>query len=308
MTKLAGQEGAPRGGAAPAGPSFGPQTQGVSFKVLAEISVGATARIDLCRAEGPNRPGMEGQMLAVKRLHPHIAEDPAFAAQFLDEVWMTASLKHPNVVEVRGWGNDSQGAYLAVELVQGVSLSRLMKTVFDTGEVFGERMTMMGGGLQLRFRTQGHFGFETAFDVMRANLADGLFKRTSFPFTAGVMLYLFRNRPETHFNVYAIAGVGLQASDIVLYDDRPGRLNQQFLELLGHVGGGVELDGWLMKPAGFDAAKKYRAFADQFPKSKYTETALYNAMVIGRDGSLTGYAGGLPRKEELLRREGVLLT
>ena len=30
--------------------------------------------------------------------------------------------------------------------------------------------------------------------------------------------------------------------------------------------------------------------------------------VIGRDGSLTGYAGGLPRKEELLRREGVLLT
>ncbi|MBL8306643.1 MAG: methylated-DNA--[protein]-cysteine S-methyltransferase [Rubrivivax sp.] len=30
--------------------------------------------------------------------------------------------------------------------------------------------------------------------------------------------------------------------------------------------------------------------------------------VIGRDGSLTGYAGGLPRKEELLRREGVLLA
>lgn len=142
MTKLAGQQGAPRGGGAPAGPSFGPQTQGVSFKVLAEISVGATARIDLCRAEGPNRPGMEGQMLAVKRLHPHIAEDPAFAAQFLDEVWMTASLKHPNVVEVRGWGNDAQGAYLAVELVQGVSLSRLMKTVFDTGEVFGERMVV----------------------------------------------------------------------------------------------------------------------------------------------------------------------
>ncbi len=142
MTKLAGHEGGPRGGAASAGPSFGPQAQGVSFKVLAEISVGATARIDLCRAEGPNRPGMEGQMLAVKRLHPHIAEDPAFAAQFLDEVWMTASLKHPNVVEVRGWGNDSQGAYLAVELVQGVSLSRLMKTVFETGEVFGERMVV----------------------------------------------------------------------------------------------------------------------------------------------------------------------
>ena len=30
--------------------------------------------------------------------------------------------------------------------------------------------------------------------------------------------------------------------------------------------------------------------------------------VIGRDGSLTGYAGGLPRKEALLRLEGVALT
>jgi methylated-DNA-[protein]-cysteine S-methyltransferase len=30
--------------------------------------------------------------------------------------------------------------------------------------------------------------------------------------------------------------------------------------------------------------------------------------VIGRDGSLTGYAGGLHRKEALLQFEGVLLT
>ncbi len=30
--------------------------------------------------------------------------------------------------------------------------------------------------------------------------------------------------------------------------------------------------------------------------------------VIGRNGSLTGYAGGLPRKEALLRHEGILLT
>jgi methylated-DNA-[protein]-cysteine S-methyltransferase len=28
--------------------------------------------------------------------------------------------------------------------------------------------------------------------------------------------------------------------------------------------------------------------------------------VLGQDGSLTGYAGGLPRKRELLRREGLL--
>src|SRR5436190_3888919 len=99
-----------------------PAAGAISFQMLAEIAFGATARIDLCRAAGGNRPGVEGQLLAVKRLHPHIAEDPGFANQFLDEVWMTAALKHPNVVEVKGWGTDDQGAYLAFELVQGVAL------------------------------------------------------------------------------------------------------------------------------------------------------------------------------------------
>ncbi len=112
----------------------------LAFEVLAEISSGATARVDLARVQPPDPRA--GTLLAVKRLHSHIAEDPSFANQFLDEVWMTASLRHPNVVEVAGWGTDSQGAYLAVELVQGVSLARLMKTVFETGEVFTERMVV----------------------------------------------------------------------------------------------------------------------------------------------------------------------
>lgn len=109
----------------------------LSFQFLAEIASGATTRIDLCRSVGPHRPG---ELLAVKRLHPHFAEDPTVATRFLDEVWMTAALKHANVVEVAGWGNDEHGNYLAVELVQGVSLARLMKTVFDTGEAFPERL------------------------------------------------------------------------------------------------------------------------------------------------------------------------
>ncbi|MEJ7732706.1 MAG: serine/threonine-protein kinase [Polyangiaceae bacterium] len=120
----------------------GSTSPAVAFEYLAEIAVGSTARIDLCRARGGER---EGQLLAVKRLLPHIAEDPTHASMFLDEVWMTASLKHPNVVEVAGWGTDEHGGYLAVELVQGVSLARLMKTVFDTGEVFSERMVVFIG-------------------------------------------------------------------------------------------------------------------------------------------------------------------
>jgi len=119
-----------------------PAAGALSFQVLAEISAGATARIDLCRVTDARRTEVQGQLVAVKRLHPHIAEDPGFQNQFQDEVWMTSALTHPNVVEVKGWGTDAGGSYLAVELVQGVSLARLMKTVFDTGEVFTERMVV----------------------------------------------------------------------------------------------------------------------------------------------------------------------
>jgi serine/threonine-protein kinase len=112
----------------------------IPFDVLAEIAAGATARVDLCRLLAPHPRA--GGLVAVKRLHPHIAEDPTFVKQFLDEVRFTYWLRHPNVVEVAGWGTDQQGSYLAVELVQGVSLLRLMKTIFDTGEAFTERMVV----------------------------------------------------------------------------------------------------------------------------------------------------------------------
>ncbi len=115
-------------------------TQGeLSFDLLAEIAVGATARVELCRvADGP----LSDELVAVKRLHPHIADDPQFLDMFRDEVWMTAALKHENVVEVKGWGHDGHGPWLAVEFVRGVSLQRLMKTVFETGEMFTERMVV----------------------------------------------------------------------------------------------------------------------------------------------------------------------
>lgn len=126
----------------------------IKFEVLAEIAAGTTARVDLCRATAPEAKA--GQLLAVKRLHSHIAEDQQFADMFFDEVWLTAALRSPNVVQVVGWGTDEEGTYLAVELIQGVSLARLMKTVFDTGEVFSERMVVFMGSCLCRGLAAAH--------------------------------------------------------------------------------------------------------------------------------------------------------
>ncbi len=119
------------------GPGFG-----LHFEVLSQIAVGSTARVDLCRSTGPRDPG---QLIAVKRLLPELLHDDALAKRFLDEVWMTAALRHPNVVGVVGWGHDREGPYLAVDLVQGVSLARLSKSVFETGEQFPERLVVYIG-------------------------------------------------------------------------------------------------------------------------------------------------------------------
>jgi serine/threonine-protein kinase len=124
------------------------------FQTLAEIASGDTARIDLCRATEP--AAVRGRLVAVKRLHAHLLEDRELASMFFDEVWMTASLVHPNVVETVGWGDDEEGPFLAVELVEGVSLARLTKTVFDTGEIFGERMVVYVGSQICRGLAAAH--------------------------------------------------------------------------------------------------------------------------------------------------------
>lgn len=115
----------------------------LAFELLAEIATGPTARVELCRIRSPKE--LAGRFVAVKRLHPHIAEDPQFYSMFVDEVWMTAALDHPNITRVIGWGADHEGTYLAVELIEGVSLARLMKTVFETREAFTERMVVYFG-------------------------------------------------------------------------------------------------------------------------------------------------------------------
>ncbi len=93
----------------------------------------------LCRVvEGEPK----GQLVAVKRLPEDLIDDEERRNMFRDEIWMAAALAHRNVARVLSWGADDRGPYLVSEFVQGVALSRLMRTVFTTGEAFSERLTV----------------------------------------------------------------------------------------------------------------------------------------------------------------------
>lgn len=61
---------------------------------------------------------------ALKVLHPHL--DPLLRTRFLDEARLSSRVRHANVVSTIDVGNQSGLDYLALELIDGVDLRRLM--------------------------------------------------------------------------------------------------------------------------------------------------------------------------------------
>ncbi len=67
--------------------------------------------------------------VAVKILHPQLAEDPAFLERFNDEATASARLTHPNIVHVFDAGSDGGTAFIVMELFEGETLrDRVQRT------------------------------------------------------------------------------------------------------------------------------------------------------------------------------------
>ncbi|HLK41635.1 MAG TPA: serine/threonine-protein kinase [Polyangiaceae bacterium] len=67
-----------------------------------------------------------GHRVALKLLHPHVAERPGAVVRFLREGRAAARIKHPNVVQVLALGTDGDTPYLAMELLEGDDLSHVL--------------------------------------------------------------------------------------------------------------------------------------------------------------------------------------
>ncbi|MGO1539588.1 MAG: Stk1 family PASTA domain-containing Ser/Thr kinase [Leucobacter sp.] len=65
--------------------------------------------------------------VAVKVMHPHLAEDQNFTRRFEQEARSAAMLAHPNVVNVFDQGQDSGHFYLVMEHLPGITLRDLLK-------------------------------------------------------------------------------------------------------------------------------------------------------------------------------------
>ncbi len=102
------------------------------YKLCEEIAVGGMAAVHFGRILGDEnftRP------VAIKRLHPHLARDPAFVSMFLTEAHLAARISHPNVVAMLDVVRSREGEVLLVmEYVAGASLAHLLRAAPERGE------------------------------------------------------------------------------------------------------------------------------------------------------------------------------
>lgn len=95
------------------------------YTLLRRIATGGTAEIYLARRYGPHD---YVRHLAIKRILPHLAQNPDYIELLLDEARLAAHMHHGNIIEVHTVGIARSGeAYIAMEYLPGVDLGRLLK-------------------------------------------------------------------------------------------------------------------------------------------------------------------------------------
>ncbi|MCA1665492.1 MAG: serine/threonine protein kinase, partial [Myxococcales bacterium] len=94
------------------------------YRLVERIGAGGMAEVHRAVAEGP---GGFARTVVIKRMLPQLCDDDAFVRMLLAEGRLTALLHHPSIVQLYEVGEVDGVFYLAMEHVDGVDLSSLMR-------------------------------------------------------------------------------------------------------------------------------------------------------------------------------------
>ncbi|WP_233595639.1 MULTISPECIES: serine/threonine-protein kinase [Corallococcus] len=93
------------------------------FQLLSRLGRGGNAEVFRARmVQGM----LAGEEVALKRVRPERARDPEAREQLLHEAELARCLSHPHIVGFREYGEQADGPYLALELVEGTDLGRVL--------------------------------------------------------------------------------------------------------------------------------------------------------------------------------------
>ncbi|WP_434388456.1 protein kinase domain-containing protein [Melittangium boletus] len=94
---------------------------GGRFRVLRPLGAGGMGAVYEAEQQGL------GRLVALKIMHPHVAQAPGFTERFHREAQVLARLHHPGSVEVYDYGLDAGFLYLAMERVTGETLEAVLQ-------------------------------------------------------------------------------------------------------------------------------------------------------------------------------------
>ncbi len=90
---------------------------------MRRLAVGGMGEVYLAQLE---REAGFSKIVAVKRILPHLSDDPAFVAMFNREACIAAQLSHRNVVDIYDYGQHDGAYFIAMEYVGGTDLRTLL--------------------------------------------------------------------------------------------------------------------------------------------------------------------------------------
>src|SRR5687767_15472850 len=86
--------------------------------------------------------------IVLKRIRPDLAKNEEYYRRFVLEAQVASRLDHPNLVRFLEFGRVGRCHYIAMDLVRGWSLKRLLGMVFDSGRApSAEAALYLGAGI-----------------------------------------------------------------------------------------------------------------------------------------------------------------
>lgn len=102
------------------------------YTLLERVSVGGMAEVFRARDERERPPK---RFLALKRVLPGLAEDPAFLDMFVEEARLAVQLHHANICDIFELGQQGDLLYLVMEFIAGRDLLQLQRHLVGNGRV-----------------------------------------------------------------------------------------------------------------------------------------------------------------------------
>lgn len=101
------------------------------YQLEKKLATGGMAEVWLAR-----QTGIEGfaRHVVIKRILPHLAEDPEFVQMFLNEAKIASRFNNPNIAQIYDLGEQGGTYFIAMEFIHGEDLGRVMRRAWSTGQ------------------------------------------------------------------------------------------------------------------------------------------------------------------------------